>query len=111
MEIINKTKDKVIAENVHKPENIKEKVSGLLSYEDPEPIYFQTRWGIHTIGMNFSIDCMVMDKNMIVRKIKKNLRPGRLFIWNPKYNNVVELPPGTIDKTNTEILDKISFND
>lgn len=109
MKIINKTKDRVIAEKVHQPKTMKEKATGLLGYENPEPIYFQTRWGIHTIGMNFPIDCLILDENMIVRKVKKSLEPGQLFIWNPKYKNVVELPAGTLEDTGTEVLDKISI--
>lgn len=109
MKIINKTKDKVITEKARKAQSIKEKAMGLLGLESPEPIYFQTRWGIHTIGMNFPIDCIVLDDDMVVRKTGKNIGPGRIFVWNPKYKNVVELPAGTIDKTNTEVLDKTSF--
>lgn len=109
MRLINKTKDKVIAEDINKLENIRNKTTGLLGYDEPESIYFQTRWGIHTIGMNFSIDCIILDSDFVVRKLKKGLKPGNLFVWNPKYKNVIELPSGVIEKTGTEVLDKLSI--
>lgn len=111
MKLVNKTKENTISDNLNKASSFKEKAVGLLGSNDPKAIYFQTRWGIHTIGMNFSIDCIILDKNMTVRKIKENLKPGKLFVWNPKYNNVVELPSGTVEQKNIEILDKLSIHE
>lgn len=107
MKLKNKTRDRVLSDNIGHPKNLKERSVGLLGKDEPESIYLQTRFGIHTIGMNFPIDCIVADDNMVIRKIKKELEPGRLFLWNPKYRHVFELPPGTIKETNTHILDKL----
>lgn len=88
-------------------DSFKKKTEGLSGKEFPEPVYFKTRWGIHTFGMNFPIDCIVADGNMVVRRVKENLRPGRFFFWNPKFQNVMELSAGTVRKTETEISDII----
>lgn len=55
-----------------------------------ETVYLETRWGIHTFFMKFPIDVIVLDDNNQVVKVKKNLRPWRVFFWNPRYYKVVE---------------------
>ena len=71
----------------------------------PEPILLKTRFGIHTCGMSYSIDVVILDRNNIVRKIKENLLPNRLFFWNPLFDTVLELPAGTISKLKLHIGD------
>lgn len=65
-----------------------------------ETVYLETRWGIHTFFMKFPIDVMVLDNKNKVVKIKRELKPWRLFLWNPKYYKVVELPAGKISNLN-----------
>lgn len=62
----------------------------------PEAILFKTRFGIHTIGVGYPIDVVILDKNHIVRKIKEHLEPNHFFFWNPQFDTVVELPSGTV---------------
>lgn len=72
------------------------KVKGLIGKKTAESIYFQTRFGIHTFGLQFLIDVVILDKHNRVVKLKQNLKPNRIFFWNPLYSNVIELPSGTI---------------
>lgn len=109
MRLVNKTKEVELADKLRQPKSLKEKMVGLLGKDSPEAIHFKSRWGIHTLGMKFPIDCIVCDKNMVIRKIGKNIKPGRFFFWSPRFKNVIELPAGTVDETNTEVLDKLSF--
>src|SRR4029079_6280811 len=60
------------------------------------PLYFETRWGIHTFFVKEPIDVLILDEEKTVQVIKKGLKPWRLCFWNPKYGKVVELPKGTI---------------
>lgn len=71
---------------------------GLLGYKKVQPIFFQTRFGIHTFGMRVPIDVLILDKNKGIVRLIENLKPNRLFFWPPRYNNVIELPEGTIRK-------------
>jgi len=59
------------------------------------PLYFETRWGVHTFFVKESIDVLILDEENIIRAIKKGLKPRRIFFWNPKYRRVVELPKET----------------
>ena len=74
------------------------KTRGLLGAKEAYPIFFKTRWGIHTFCLNFPIDVLIFDSYNKVVKMTHNLRPYRVFLWPPKYENVLELPEGEIAK-------------
>jgi uncharacterized membrane protein (UPF0127 family) len=60
------------------------------------PLYFETRWGIHTFYVKEPIDVLILDEENRVQVIKRNLKPWRLFFWNPKYGRIVELPKNSM---------------
>ncbi len=76
----------------------KDKIIGLLNAKKPYAIFFKTRFGIHTFGLKFAIDALILDKNNVVVKISENLKPNRIFLWHPKFDRVIELPAGEIEK-------------
>lgn len=86
-----------------------DKSIGLLGSAKSYPVYFTTRFGIHTYGMKFPIDVVVLDNNNLVMKIAENLKPNRVFFWLPIYNRVVELPAGTVKKLKINKEDKIKL--
>lgn len=83
---------------VKEAKTLAEKTKGLLGTSKPYPLSFQTRWGIHTFGMKYPIDIVILDKQNTVVALKKNVKPNRIFLWNPRYKQVVELPAGTIQE-------------
>lgn len=89
-----------------------QKFIGLINRSTATSVYFETRFGIHTFGMKFPIDILILDKDNRVVVIKEKMFPGRIFFWNPIYNKVLELPPGTIRnqkiKKDTQII--LSFS-
>lgn len=84
--------------------NLAETIRGLIGKRNPEALLLKTRFGIHTYGVKFPIDVLILDNENKVTVIKKNLKPNRIFLWNPKYEKVIELPAGTIEK------EKIAIN-
>jgi len=103
MTLINITKGSVVCEKVIQANSLKEKNRGLIGSDGAHGIYLKTRWGIHTFGMKFPIDVVVLDTQWIVVQIKKNLKPNTIFFWNPKYAHIVEIPSriaGNIDLGN-----------
>jgi uncharacterized protein len=74
------------------------KTKGLIGTKKANPVYFETRWGIHTFGMKYPIDVLILDNNNLVIKTKEVLKPNKIWIWNPKYNKVIELPAGEINQ-------------
>ncbi len=83
---------------VYKAGNAIEKTFGLIGRDTPIPFLFETRFGIHTFGVRFSIDVVVLNTNNSVVSLKKNLRPNSLYFWNPRYYKVLELPSGEINR-------------
>lgn len=89
--------------------NLGEKIQGLIGKEKPYRLMLKTRFGIHTFGVKFPIDILILDKENKVAVMKKNLKPNRIFLWNPKYDKVIELPSGDISKRAIKIKDKIDL--
>lgn len=90
---------------VKKLSNIQDKSLGKIKYKD-ENIFFKTRFGIHTFGIKEKITVVILDNDFKVKTIKEVL-PNRLFFWNIKYKNVIELNrDNTID---LKIGDKIEI--
>lgn len=81
-------------------------VTGLI-FRKPQNVYFRTHFGIHTFFMKYPIDVILLDESGKVMKIKKNLKPNKIFLWNFKYSRVVEMPEGTILKMGIDSGDKI----
>ncbi|MFA4942635.1 MAG: DUF192 domain-containing protein [Patescibacteria group bacterium] len=111
MKIINKTKNIVLHSNTKIAKTKKEKMRGLLDALETDAMLFDTRWGIHTFGMKFPIDCAICDDSGLIQIIKKDIKPSKMFFWNPKYKRVFELPAGTLERTQTEIGDYIHCED
>jgi len=87
-----------------------EKSVGLIGTKRIFPVFFTTRWGIHTFGVRSPIDVLILDRNNRVVVIRHRLSPNRLFFWNPIYDRVVELPPGIIMKRKITIGTQISLH-
>ena len=85
-----------------------QKTIGLIGLETIMPLFLQTRFGIHTLGMKQPIDVIILEKGEVVT-IKENLQPNRIFFWNPWYTDVLELSTGTIQKLHIKIGTKISL--
>lgn len=84
-----------------------EKSKGLLGTSKPYPLLLKTRWGIHTFGMKYPIDVVILDNSNRIVKLRPNLKPNRIFLWNPKYNTVLELPKDSIIKFHLNFGDHI----
>jgi uncharacterized membrane protein (UPF0127 family) len=82
----------------HRLTGIWEKSKGLIGDLKINPIYFETRWGIHTFGIKSEIDVLILDNNNKTAVIKESLKPNRVFMWNPRFKKVLELPAGQIRK-------------
>ena len=63
--------------------------------------------GVHTFGMRFAIDVVYLNAEQKVVYVQENLRPWRMAPVRWSAVSVVELPPGTIGKTQTGVGDVI----
>lgn len=99
-----KLKNKIISTNAIILKSVLEKSIGLLGHKKFDAIIFKTRFGIHTFGMKEKITVLILDKNKKVVKVK-NLNPNKLFFWNPKYSQIIEIRK----KVKVKIGDKLNF--
>ncbi len=110
MQIKNITRGTIVANNGKKATSLFDQLLGLHRKSNPRSIIFHTRFGIHTFFLKEPIDILVLDNRKKVVKIKKNLKPNRLFFWDPIYNTIIELPAGSIKKSKTGLFDTLSFS-
>jgi uncharacterized protein len=97
----------IIIEGIIFSKSFLAKTLGLIGKKKPFPLYLETHFGIHTFFLKFPIDIIILDeKNIVVVKME-NLKPFRLFFWNPKYKKVLELPSGTIKLKRVKLKDTI----
>lgn len=83
---------------VKEAKTLKEKAIGLLGTSKPFALFFQTHFGIHTFGMKYPIDVLILDRDDHVKAAKTHLPPNQLYFWNPLFSKVIELPAGTIKR-------------
>jgi hypothetical protein len=83
------------------------KIIGLIASKEAKPIFFTTRFGIHTFGVKFPIDVLILDSQSKVVKMRRELKPNRFFFWPPRFEKVIELPAGYIKKAHIKIGDRI----
>lgn len=107
--ILNKTRKTVVSENFEFKDQFR-KIQGLIGKKNPETIILKTHFGIHTFLLKFPIDVLILNNNKQVMKLKKHLRPNRVFFWNLKFDTVVELPEGFIDKSKTKLGDTLTIS-
>ncbi len=64
---------------------------------------------IHTFGMLVAIDAVFLDRELRVKGLKQNLRPGRLSFCL-RAHSVLELPAGAIANSRTAAGDRLEMH-
>lgn len=85
------------------------KVFGLIGKKEPESLLLKTRFGIHTFGVRFPIDVVILDRQNTIVTIKEHVSPNRIFFWNPLFDTVLELPSGSIEQLKLRKGIKLTF--
>lgn len=108
--VYNKTKETLLASRVEIAESLPSRLIGLLGGRSLEPgsgIWIVPANAIHSIGMLFSFDLVLIDKDLRVVGLKERVRPFSMTWPNLRAESVMELPNGTIAATRTEIGDHL----
>jgi uncharacterized membrane protein (UPF0127 family) len=108
MKLYNLSRQQIISPKVVKAQTLFERSIGLIGKTKITTLYLKTRWGIHTVGVKLPLTIIVCDSSFVVKAVKRNLLPNRLFFWNPKWLNVFELPAGKYQVT---IGDKLKLQE
>ena len=66
--------------------------------------------GVHTLGMLFAIDVVVLDGQWNVIAIRRRLRPFRMTRVFWKASAILELRSGIVDSTSTSVGDSLELS-
>jgi len=108
--VYNKTKETFLSFRVEVKDSVWGRLVGLLGKRSLPPdggAWIVPANAIHTIGMMFSFDLVLMDKNFKVVGLRELVRPFRITMPNPKAESVLELPAHSIFRSRTQIGDQL----
>ena len=108
--VYNKTRETFLAFKVKVADSILSRLIGLLGKRSLQPdsgVWICPANAVHTIGMLFSFDLVLIDKDFKVVGIRELLRPFRITMPNAKAESVIELPAHSIFRSRTQIGDQL----
>jgi uncharacterized membrane protein (UPF0127 family) len=65
---------------------------------------------VHTIGMLFSFDVVMIDKDFRVVSVTEMVKPFRVILPKLRAESVIELPAHTIFRSRTEVGDQLMID-
>jgi hypothetical protein len=107
----NITRGTSIGNDIDTAETSAQRRTGLLKHlklDDGTGLWIVPCESVHTFFMKFPIDLIYLDRAHRVRATVRALRPWRLSMCLPAHS-ILELPVGTIDRTNTRKGDQLSL--
>src|SRR6267154_5803670 len=110
--VYNQTKETFLAFRVKVADSVYGRLKGLLGRRSLQPdsgVWIVPANAVHTIGMLFSFDLVLMDKNFKVVGLRELVRPFRITMPNPKAESVLELPAHSIFRSRTQIGDQLTI--
>src|SRR5215475_5111029 len=108
--VYNKTRETFLAFRVKVADSIFGRLVGLLGRRSLQPdsgVWIVPANAVHTIGMLFSFDLVLIDKNFKVVGFRELLRPFTITRPNFKAESVLELPAHSIFRSRTQIGDQL----
>jgi uncharacterized membrane protein (UPF0127 family) len=108
--VYNQTKETFLAFKVRVADSIGGRLIGLLGRKSLQPscgLWLIPTSCIHTIGMLFPFDVVLIDKNFRVVGVREMVRPFSIVRPRLHAESVIELPVYTIYKSRTEIGDQL----
>jgi|ERR1017187_5885514 uncharacterized membrane protein (UPF0127 family) len=108
--VYNKTKETFLAFKVTVADSVLGRLVGLLGKRALEPdggVWIVPCNSIHTIGMLFKIDVVLVDSDLKVVGLHELVRPFSVTSPNFHAESVIELPAHTVFNSRTEIGDQL----
>jgi uncharacterized membrane protein (UPF0127 family) len=111
--VYNKTKETFLAFRVKIADSFAGRMVGLLGKRSLDPdsgVWIVPANAIHTVGMLFSLDVVMIDKDFKVVSVKELVKPFRILLPKLRAESVIELPVHTVFRSRTEIGDELVIN-
>jgi uncharacterized membrane protein (UPF0127 family) len=111
---VNKTQSTPLASEVEIATSLFRRMKGLIGRTAPDfppgcGLWIVPCNGIHTIAMKIPIDAVYLDSKYRVLRLCRELPPFRIAPLSFRTRSVLELPAGTLARSNTKIGDVIEF--
>jgi uncharacterized membrane protein (UPF0127 family) len=108
----NATRDTVVASRAEAARGFGQNLLGLM-FRAALPqggglILYGTNW-IHTFWMRFHLDCVYMDKRLVVVGVARSMPPNRIGAPYWQAHSVIELPDGAIEASSTRVGDHLEI--
>src|SRR4029077_13983646 len=108
--VYNQTKGTFLAFRVSVADSILGRLIGLLGRKSLKPdrgVWIVPANAIHTVGMLFSFDVVMIDKEFRVVSVTEMVKPFRVVLPKLRAESVIELPAHTIFRSRTEAGDQL----
>jgi len=108
--VYNKSKETFLSFRVRVADSVLSRLVGLLGRKSLKPdggVWIVPANSIHTIGMLFSFDLVMIDKDFRVVNVKEMVRPFRVVWPKLRAESVIELPQHTIFRSRTQVGDQL----
>ena len=108
--VYNKTRETFLAFRVAVADSILGRLVGLLGRKSLAPdsgVWIVPSNAVHTIGMLFSFDLVLIDKDFKVVGLRELVRPFTVTWPNHRAESVIELPAHSIFRSRTQIGDQL----
>ena len=108
--VYNKSKETFLAFRVAVADSIFGRLIGLLGRRSLKPdagVWIVPANAIHTVGMLFSFDVVMIDKDFRVVSVSELVKPFRVLLPKLRAESVIELPAHTIFRSRTEVGDQL----
>lgn len=113
MRAFNSTRGTVLGERVRVADTGLTRIVGLLGEREILPgdgLLIVPSQGVHTWGMLFPIDVVVLDRDWTVLALRRRMRQFRMTRVFWKAAAVLELPPGILEESLTSVGDTLTFD-
>ena len=107
----NLTRSTVVARDVEIAETFLARLRGLLgraTIEETEGLWIEPCSGIHTLGMRFPIEVILLDHRWVVLWAGL-VRPWRIGPVHPDAVVALELAPGALERSETALGDRLAL--
>lgn len=111
--VYNKTKETFLSFRVTVADSVLGRLVGLLGRRSLKPdsgVWIVPANAVHTIGMLFSFDLVLIDKNFKVVGLRELIRPFTITWPNHRAESVLELPAHSIFRSRTQIGDQLQID-
>jgi uncharacterized protein len=110
---MNRTRGTLVGESIRVADSGLTRMIGLLgerTLPSGDGLLIVPSQGVHTLGMLFAIDIVVLDGDWNVIATRRELRPFRMTRVFWKAAAVLELPPGVVESSRTVKGDILEFD-